>query len=136
LRRLVLSSISMIGATQPEGLQRRIEAELSAVRDAVDGELEEGRGRSCVVDAMRRAPNRPFGVREFRDVEAFVAEDPRRALQDSSTQRNLGGAEYGYRWRLEDPIRRWSTTRWRISWLCVDDPTYELYAVEFARTGR
>lgn len=115
-----------------EQLQRRIEAELSAVRKAVDAELEEGRGRPCVVHAMRQDPNRPVGVREFTDVEAFVSEDPRRALPDWPRRRDAGGADYGYGWRMEDPVRRWNTTRWRVSWLCEHEPapTYELYAAE------
>lgn len=115
-----------------EQLQRRTEAELSVARKAVDAELDEGRGRPCVVDAMRLDPNRPLGVREFADVEAFVGEDWRRALGDWPRRKDASGADYGYDWRMEDPSRRWNTTRWRVSWLCVDDPTYELYAVEFA----
>jgi len=43
--------------------------------------------------------------------------------------------DYGYNWRLENPLRRWVTTRWRVSWLCLSeaqhqDATDEVYAVE------
>jgi|GEM_PF-6237559 hypothetical protein len=109
---------------------KRIEAELLAVRKAVDAELETGRGHACTVAAMRVAPNRPVGVREFPSVSAFVEEDRRRAPAWPERMA-AGGSDHGHHWRLENPIRRWLTTRWRLSWLCMGDPTYEVYAVEF-----
>jgi hypothetical protein len=118
-----------------ERMQRRIEQELRAARLAVDAELDTGRGQACTVEAMRGPPLRPAGVREFRSVRAFVAQDDRRARTQAGPL-DLGGEDYGARWRLENPVRRWDTTRWRVSWLCVEeetrreDPTYEVYAVE------
>jgi hypothetical protein len=111
-------------------LQHQIERELRSARSAVDAELETGRGRSCTVAAMRAAPNRPVGVREVLEVGRFVADDPRRSLPDWPARRDAGGADYGWKWRLEDPLRPWTTSRWRVSWLCIDDPTYEVYAIE------
>jgi hypothetical protein len=104
--------------------------ELWRVRAAVDAELGGGRGRRCVVEALRLDPNRPDGVRELPDADTFVAEDPRRAGFASPHGMELGGEDYGLRWNLEDPIRRWETSQWRISWLGIDRPTYEVYAVE------
>jgi hypothetical protein len=126
-----------------EMLQRRIADELALVRDAVDAERATGRGRACVVDALRAEPNRPVGVWELPDVEIFVREDQRRALPDWPERRDAGGADYGSHWRLEDPLRPWITSQWRVSWLNADDPTYEVYAIERmpafreeAQTGR
>jgi hypothetical protein len=105
--------------------------ELWRVRSAVDAALERGEGRRCVVEAVRAAPNRPNGVLEFASVEAFVAGDARRATGGWPQWHDAGGADYGVHWRLEDPLRRWETTRWRVSWLGVDaDPTDEVYAIE------
>lgn len=116
-------------------LQDLIREELLVARDAVDAELATGRGRRCVVQAIRSAPMRPPGVRAFRDVAAFIAEDPRRAIPDWPRTRDAGGADYGAHWRLENPIRRWNTTTWRVSWLNMGDPTYELYAIELLQGG-
>jgi len=113
-----------------------VDDQLWRVRDAVDAVLSGGEGRQCVVDALRAAPNRPDGVREFPDVEAFVADDRRRALPDWPARRDAGGADYGSRWRLENPLHRWETTSWRLSWLCMHDPTYELYGIELLRPMR
>lgn len=112
-------------------LEQSIADQLSRVAAAVDVELEEGRGRACVVDAMRRVPNRPSGVREYRDVREFVLEDPRRALPTLRGETDAGGEDFGSKWRLEDPVRRWNTTRWRVSWLY--DTTHELYAIEYMK---
>lgn len=112
-------------------LEQSISEELSRVGAAVDAELEEGRGRACVVDAMRRVPNRPTGVREYRDVHHFAQEDPRRALSTGRGGIDAGGMDFGFKWRLEDPVQRWNTTRWRVSWL--DDSTFELYAIEYMK---
>jgi hypothetical protein len=115
-----------------EQLQEKLEVELSAVRSAVDRELEEGRGRPCVVEAMRVPPQRPLSVCEFESLDAFVDQDRRRAVFDWPRRRDAAGADYGYRWRLENPFKRWETTQWRVSWLCEDDDsTKEVYAVEF-----
>lgn len=126
-------------------LERAIRDEIHAAVRAVDTELEEGRGRQCVIDAMRAQPQRPAGVRELRDLETFIDGDRRRRILDWPERRDAGGADFGFCWRLEDPFRRWETTEWRVSWLCMDDdPTRELYALEFVpdaggngrRTGR
>jgi hypothetical protein len=112
-------------------LEQDIAHELSKVRAAVDTELQEGRGRACVVNAMRSAPNRPSGVREYRDIDEFVREDPAgRSLVEwlLPATKDLGGMDYGYDWRLEDPVQRWNTTRWRVAWF--DDSSHELYALE------
>jgi hypothetical protein len=110
-------------------LEQNVADELSKVRAAVDSELEDGRGRAFIVDAMRTAPNRPRGVREYRDIDEFVREDPRRALGRPGVT-DAGGMDFGYRWRLEDPVQRWKTTEWRVSWLGLDDPTHEIDAIE------
>ena len=113
-------------------LQERLKVELSAVRSAVDRELEEGRGRPCVVEAMRALPQRPLSVCEYESLDAFVDQDRRRAVFDWPSRRDAAGADYGYRWRLENPFKRWETTQWRVSWLCEDDDsTKEVYAIEF-----
>jgi hypothetical protein len=105
--------------------------ELWRVRSAVDAALERGDGRRCVVEAVRATPNRPDGVFEFASVEAFVAEDGRRAIGGWPQRHDAGGADYGVHWRLEDPLRRWEATTWRVSWLGIDaDPTDEVYAIE------
>jgi hypothetical protein len=116
--------------------QRLIAIQLHAVRDAVDAELEYGRGYACTVEAMRSAPVRPRGVHEFYSVGAFIADDRRRALWRAGRRMGAGGEDYGYNWRLEHPLRRWLTTRWRVSWLSIPDsegepPTNEVYAIEF-----
>jgi hypothetical protein len=114
-----------------ERLQHRVWLELRAVRAAVDAELEEGRGRQCIVQALRALPNRPPGIREFRDVEAFVEGDRRRAVGDWPTRIDAAGEDYGYGWRLEDPSRRWDCSEWRVSWIGPETgDTRELYAVE------
>jgi len=126
-------------------LEQTIEDEIHAAVRAVDAELEEGRGRRCVIDAMRAQPQRPPGVRELRDLGAFIDGDRRRGVIDWPERHDAGGADFGFYWRLEDPLRRWETTEWRVSWLCIgEDPTHELYALEFLpeagrrdqRTGR
>lgn len=110
--------------------QRDALEELGLVRRAVDSELSRGAGRRCVVDAMRCEPTRPHGVRIYPNVEAFVEDDPRRALRDWPQRRDAGGMDFGFTWLLEEPLRRWETSRWRISWLCQDPATYEVYGIE------
>jgi hypothetical protein len=121
-------------SAQLEGIQRYLEAELRTARRAVDAELETGRGHLCTVEAMRTPPTRPVGVREYKSVRAFVDEDPRRGLNGGPGLPDAGGEDYGWNWRLENPIRRWETTRWRLSRLSVsttgEEPTYEMYAVQ------
>ncbi len=111
-------------------LQDQVEEELRAAKEAVDTELETGRGRACIVDAIRASPRPARGVIEYSGVEEFVAEDPRRALADWPVRKDAGGADYGYRWRVENPLRRWETTKWRVSWLDHEDSTGEIYAKE------
>jgi hypothetical protein len=116
--------------------QRLIWNQLHLVRRAVDAELEYGRGYACTVEAIRSPPLRPLGVREFASVGEFVDGDRRRMLMTADGQVGAGGEDYGYRWRLEHPLHRWRTTRWRVSWLSITDmagepPTYEVYAIEF-----
>ncbi len=116
--------------------QRFIRDQLHEVRSAVDRELEFGRGYTCTAEAIRGAPTRPRGVREFASVEAFVHGDRRRLHWGAGGRMGAGGEDYGFRWRLENPLRRWLTTRWRVSWLSIADregvtPTYEVYAIEF-----
>jgi hypothetical protein len=73
--------------------------------------------------------------------------DRRRLHWGADGQMGAGGEDYGFRWHLESPLRRWLTTRWRVSWLSIADregtkPTYEVYAIEFPggdrneKTGR
>lgn len=114
-------------------LQHNVERELRVVREAVDAELHEGRGRARLVAALRADPVRPLGVREYASVDDFVAEDPRRALADWPARRDAGGADYGYKWGLENPIQRWEVTRWRISWLGIERGIDEVYAIELPR---
>jgi hypothetical protein len=119
-----------------ERAQRLIAIQLRAARDAVDAELEYGHGYVCTVEAMRSAPTRPRGVHEFVSVETFVHADRRRAHWRADRRMGAGGEDYGFNWRLEHPLRRWLTTRWRVSWLSIADredeaPTYEVYAIEF-----
>lgn len=112
--------------------REEIEAELGRVREVVDAELTQGHGHACVVEAMRASPERPSSVYELPDLDAFVEQDRRRAVPGWPARRDTGGADFGHRWRLENPFRRWETTRWRISWLCEHDegPTNEVYAIE------
>jgi hypothetical protein len=129
-----------------EKLEREIKAELWKVRAAVDCELEEGRGRVCIVEAMRALPQRPWAVIEYANVISFLKEDPRRGVGDRSRRVAAGGADFGFDWQLENPFKRWETGRWRISWLCAmkklddegqdwfysgdEDVTDEVYACE------
>ena len=112
-------------------MQKRIERELAEVRPAVEAELADGRGRACVVEALRASPQRPDWVREYGSLEEFVEEDRRRAVFDWPVRRDASGADFGGRWGLEDPFKRWRTSAWRVSWLGPDDePTHEVYAIE------
>jgi hypothetical protein len=125
-------------ATQMARVQRVIEAELATAQQAVDAELDTGRGHKCTVEAMRAAPVRPAAVREYPDIRAFLDEDPRRALISGPGLPDAGGEDRGWEWHLENPLRRWETTRWRLSWLCMETggyiPTHEIYAVEIIQT--
>lgn len=139
------SALSGSGRPDLSQLEKAVREELGRVRGAVDIEREEGRGRACVVAAIRALPQLPASVREYGSREEFVAEDERRAVFDWPTRRDLGGADFGSRWSVEDPFRRWITSSWRISWLCEDgkfmgggdlihdddgEATTEVYAVE------
>jgi hypothetical protein len=99
-------------------IEEEIKAELLEARLAVDAEIKEGRGRACVVAALRAAPQRPVSVVEYANVAAFVEQDRRRAVRDWPHREAAAGADFGHGWQLENPFRRWDTTRWRISWLC------------------
>jgi hypothetical protein len=119
-----------------ERAQRFIRDQLHEARRVVDRELEFGRGYACTMEAIRSEPTRPRGVHEFANVELFVRSDRRRAHWGAGGRIDAGGEDYGFRWRLENPLRRWLTTRWRVSWLSIADrtsetPTYEIYAIEF-----
>lgn len=95
--------------------------ELCSIRRAVDSELDEGRGRRCVVEALRASPQRPASVVEYASMAAFVEEDRRRGMGRPPDREDGGGADLGAAWRVENPFRRWETTAWRISWLCNTD---------------
>jgi hypothetical protein len=123
-----------------ERVQRFIREQLHLVREAVDAELAFGHGYACTVEAIRSSPTRPLGVHEFVTVETFVHGDRRRVLWGADGRMGAGGEDYGFSWRLENPLRRWLTTRWRVSWLSIADgdgetPTYEVYAIEFCGAG-
>jgi hypothetical protein len=110
--------------------RRFVDDQVRAAAEAVDAELEEGRGRRCVAEAMRHEPRRPAGVEELADLAPWVEDDPRRAIRGWPATRDAGGEDHGYHWRLEHPTRPWKASRWRISYLCLDDPTHEVYAIE------
>ncbi len=59
-------------------IQAVISNQLYLVRQAVDAELEYGRGYAWTIEAMRSPPQRPRGVRELAGVQVFVAGDQRR----------------------------------------------------------
>ena len=112
-------------------LQRRVETELRRVREAVDEQRADGRGRASIVAALRAVPSRPPHVREYFTRTAVAAEDPRRALDPRAADPELGGMTFGWDWRLENPLRRWDTTRWEVGWLSVgSEATWEVYAAE------
>jgi len=138
------SSRAEVEAVRLDELEAAASRELWRARVAVDAELEAGRGRACVVEAMRAQPQTPASVAEYA-MEEFVAEDRRRGVFDWPARLDLGGADFGSAWSLEDPFRRWLTTGWRISWLCDhdkfmgddelvhgdgDEATAEVYALE------
>lgn len=111
-------------------LERFISDQIWAAKKAVDAELEEGRGRRCTVEAMRADPRPPASVKRHNDVIAWIEADPRRGVPDWPGRLDAGGEDYGYHWTLENPTRRWQTSRWRVSWLSMGDPTHEVYAIE------
>lgn len=113
------------------GAQEEVERELERAQGAVDAEAERGLGRERILEALRGPPGRPLGVREYRTLESFVDGDRRRGVFDWPRRRDAAGSDWGLHWRLERPIRRWETTSWRVSWLGHDDPTNEVYAIEF-----
>jgi len=98
-------------------LEAEVLAELGRAREAVDAELEQRRGVQPLVAAMRALPQVPESVVEYASAEEFLAEDSRRGAGGLSASQ-LGGADYGFRWGLEDAIQRWCVSRWRVSWLC------------------
>jgi hypothetical protein len=111
-------------------LERFISDQVWAAKRAVDAELEEGRGRRCTVEAMRAEPRPPASVERHSDAIAWIEADRRRGVPDWPGRLDAGGEDYGYHWTLENPTRRWQTSRWRVSWLSMGDPTYEVYAIE------
>jgi hypothetical protein len=108
-------------------LEAEVNDELRVARGTVDEILKEGNGYACVVEAMRASPQRPPAVREYAIFTEAVEEDPRRAIPDWPAREDLGGADFGDRWGLENPLRRWESSRWRISWI---EETEEAYAIE------
>jgi hypothetical protein len=94
-----------------------VAAELRKVREALDAELAAGHGRRCVVEALRAAPEMPADAVEFASSEEFAAADARRGRGQAESL-ILAGADFGNRWSLENPFRRWQTRLWRISWIC------------------
>lgn len=114
-----------------------VDRQVRSASDAVDAELDEGRGRRCTVEAMRHLPRRPGFVGVHPDATAWIEADLRRAMPDWPKVLDAGGADYGYDWRLESPTRPWRTSRWRISWLGLgSDPTCEVYAIQILDGGR
>jgi hypothetical protein len=101
-------------ATRESGVER----ELHRIRAAVDSELEAGYGHRCQVEALRAEPEMPADAIEFASEEEFFAGDGRRGERFESGGLRLVGADFGFRWSLENPFRRWETTTWRICWLC------------------
>ncbi len=99
-------------------LESEIRERLWRARDAVDAEIEEGRGKPAVVAALRALPQRPASAIEYESLAAFVSQDPRRGASEAAEPKVRAGRAVGYNWRLEHPFRRWETSRWRISWLC------------------
>jgi hypothetical protein len=128
-----------------ERLEREVREELRRAREAVDAERRAGCGNEAVVRALRASPHPPASVLEYRDAYEFASEKPQRSIGKISGDVELGGADYGLYWQLEHPFKRWLRTRWRISWLCLDDfnwmpdevdaergnATGEVYALEF-----
>jgi len=144
-------------------LEQEYEDEVWKVRLAIDEFLDEGCGRACVVAALKALPQRPATATEYDDTAAFVREDERRGTIYPTHVALQPDVSYGIDWRLENPFRRWETTRWSIGWLCgpykvvreADEgepwfdekeeanATHEVYAVEsldaskpFAEDGR
>lgn len=115
----------------PESLAELVAQELHEARRAVDGELEQGHGNANVAHGIRWAPIRPYGVRAFDTVAACVADRPERAWARGAN--DLGGWDFGLAWHMENPLARWQTTAWRISWL--ESSTSELYAIEAGSAG-
>jgi hypothetical protein len=114
-----------------EETETAIEGELVRAVRGVNEVLREGRGEPHAIAGMRATPQRPDHVIELPDLTAFVGADERRALPDWPQRRDAGGADFGFDWLLENPFRRWETTRWRASWLCEGErPTHEAYALE------
>jgi hypothetical protein len=133
-----LRHLQMLRAARPAfvdllALEGEVKDELRIARRTVDELRDEGLGRACTVKAMRASPQRPPSVREYPTFTEAVEEDPRRALPDWPAREDLSGADVGFRWSLENPIRRWETTTWRISWL---EETEEVYAIELPDRGR
>lgn len=98
-----------------KSFERFVRDQIRAAQRAVDAELEEGRGIRCAVEAMRADPIAPPTITSVPDAIPWIEADLRRAVGDWPARRDAGGADYGYDWSLENPTRRWQTSRWRIS---------------------
>ncbi len=94
------------GAEERGRLEAAIRSELWTAREAVDAELEEGRGLACAVEALRASPQTPATVLEY-SAEEFAREDSRRELRSDTDWVDLSGADFGHQWGLENPFRRW-----------------------------
>jgi len=66
----------------------------------------------------------------YPSVEAFVEENPARALPDWPKRMDADGADFGYDWTWQDPSQPWITTIWRVSYI---DALREVYAIQLER---
>lgn len=117
-------------ATSTEQRIETLSRALTACREALDRELKVAPAAAEKAAGIRRESITPGWAQEYPDIDAFIQEDPRRAVRDYPKRRDAGGADYGSDWTLEDPTRPWSSTTWRISWLS-EEATDEVYACEW-----
>lgn len=124
------------GLARTDRCVQAITAALHECREALDRELAAAGRAAEQAAGLRRESSRPSWIVEYPDIDAFLAEDPRRELPLGHDGHgwDAGGADYGHDWTLEDPTCPWEHTRWRISWLNHGDPTNErtdeIYACE------